>query len=428
MSNCLLETVILAILFPVCLDVCAAGAARNVILCIGDGMGPEQVKAARLFKGEPLFFETLQHQGSMTVAPATGLITDSAASATAMATGVKVNNGVLSVAQPGDGDALPTCLEHFQGYGKSVGLVTTASITHATPSAFAVHATNRYDYAAIANDYLYGSRPNVLFGGGDNGMSPTGAVAAGYTVVTNRSELLAVESAEFVSGQFGAYSMPYEYDGLGSLPSLTDMTLAALRLLGNDPDGFFLMVEGGRIDHACHAHDIARCVAETLAFDAAVSAVHQWAAERNDTLLIVTADHETGGLSVIADRGEGVVADVTWSTGWHTATPVSVYTWGINAGLVTNVVTNADIYSLIMSPAKISEQLVFMSHQTPQELHIEWTASPGTLYVMESSPGLSGADWTSMGMITATSNRLHFVDHVEPRVGHRFYRLVTLYP
>ena len=140
----------------------------NVILFIGDGMGPEQVKAASHYAGGPLSFERLPYHGRAMTWPASNPldVTDSAAAATAMATGMKVSNGVLSVAIPGDGRPLPTILEQFKQMGRSTGLVTTTYITHATPAAFAAHVASRDKHDLIAQDYLQRTRPDVMLGGG----------------------------------------------------------------------------------------------------------------------------------------------------------------------------------------------------------------------------------------------------------------------
>jgi len=282
-------------------------------------------------------------------------VTDSAAAATAMATGVKVDNGVLSVAVPGDGSELRTLLEHFQGCGKAVGLITTSYITQATPAAFGAHESSRNDLSQVAGDYLNQTRPNVLFGGGANGMSVAAAVTAGYTVVSNRATLIALDTGTHVSGQFGDSNLPYECDGPGPLPHLSEMTQVALRLLEKDPDGFFLMVEGGMIDRACHDNQLSRSIAETLAFDAAVRVAADWAVGRGDTMILVTADHEAGGLTVVNDNGKNSNPTVTWSTTKHTDTPVPVYGWGCNAELVTNVTDNTEIHRVVVGSPPLTE-------------------------------------------------------------------------
>jgi len=348
---------LIAILAVCCFVAVEAAAAppANVIFFIGDGMGFEQVAAAGMYNaGAPgtLSFETFPYRAEMTTHSANLPVTDSAASATALATGQKVNNGVISMEFPGDGSELQTLLEIFRDQGKRTGLVTTTYITHATPAGFGAHEPSRNNTTAIAGDYLYQTSPNVLFGGGGNGMSGPAAVAAGYTVVTDRSAMqsLATESVAMVSGQFGVGNMPYEYDGLGALPHLSEMTETALAVLDNDPDGFFLMVEGGRIDSAGHANDIQRNVLETVEFANAVATAIDWASGRLDTLIIVTADHETGGLTVLQNNGTGELPTVSWLSTGHTNSTVPVYTWGCNAALVAGLMDNTDLFDVVLAP------------------------------------------------------------------------------
>ena len=253
--------------------------------------------------------------------------------------------------QPGDGEPLETVLEYFQKKGKKVGLVTTTHLTHATPASFGAHEASRANYAQIAADYLTSSRPNVLLGGGGAGLTVTGAVVVGYTVVSNRAEMLqaTADGPGMLCGQFGIGHMPYEHDGVGALPHLHEMTSCALKLLEDAPEGFFLMVEGGRIDHAAHVNDIAKCVRETVAFDKAVGVAASWAKGRSDTLMIVTADHETGGLTMLAGNGAGIEPAVSWSTVGHTGTNVGVYAWGPGSESVSGTIDNTDIYRIIMT-------------------------------------------------------------------------------
>ncbi len=328
-------------------SVLTAAHAGNVILLIGDGMGFEQVKAARVYAASPLSFEALPFQGEVTTASSNATITDSAAAATAMATGVKVNNGVVSLALPGDGSELETLVEYYKARGRTVGLVTTTYITHATPACFGAHETSRNNYSAIADDYLTQTIPNVLFGGGANGMSVSAAENAGYVVATTTASFDGLDTtADLLSAQFGTTDLPYEYDYLGEeypYPHLANMVTVALDALDNDPDGFFLMVEGGNIDHACHANNLRRAVHETLAFSDAVQTALDWAAGRDDTLIMVTADHETGGLTVSDQVDSDGYPIVSWTTGGHTGVNVPVYAWGQDAALVAGVLDNTEI-------------------------------------------------------------------------------------
>ena len=325
---------------------------KNVIFCIGDGMGFEKVKAAGMYAhgaAGTLSFEALPYRAEMTTHSADSSMTDSAAAATAMATGIKVNNGVLSTALPGDGRELYTLLECFKDHGKSTGLVSTTFITHATPAAFGAHNPKRGNLAEIAGDYLNNTQPNVLLGGGENGMSVAAAEAANYDVITDRKGLLALDTENLtrVSGQFGDTNLPYEYDGLGDLPHLSQMAATALGILARNPAGFFLMIEGGRIDHAGHSNDIERNVCETIEFAKTLRVVMDWSRGRDDTLIIVTADHETGGLQVLENNGAGKFPTVSWSTTGHTDTKVPIYGWGQNAVRIGGVMDNTDLFGVV---------------------------------------------------------------------------------
>jgi len=331
---------------------------KNVIFFIGDGMGPEQVEAAAIYAyGAPgtLSFESFPYQGGLTTYSANSSITDSAAAATAMATGIKVDNGVISMAYPGNGSDLETLLEYYKSLGKSTGLVSTSYLTDATPAAFGAHEPTRSNTSQIAVDYLNQTQPNVLFGGGGSGMTPAAAQAAGYTVVTDRAGMLALdtEAVTKLSGQFGSGQMRYEFDGLESQPHLSEMTATALSILDNDADGLFLMVEGGNIDHACHNNDLARTIPEVSEFADAVQVAVNWAAGRNDTLILVAADHETGGLTVTANNGASVLPGVTWGGTGHTAANIPVYAWGVNAELISGVMDNTDMLAVAVSDEPI---------------------------------------------------------------------------
>jgi len=326
-------------------------APRCVVFLIGDGMGFEQVKAAGLFlNGQEgtLSFESWPHKAAVSTYSASSSVTDSAAAATAMATGHKVNNGVISQATPGDGRPLETILERFASMGRSTGLVTTTEITHATPASFAAHTVSRGKNPEIAECYLNQTRPNVLFGGGGT-LKGDAASAAGYTVVTDRAglERLDTESVTHVAGLFGEGHMPYEYDHVAKkhleydrLPHLSEMSRVALRILSRNPKGFFLMIEGGKIDHAGHGNDLERNLYETIEFARAAEVVMEHVGELRDTLVVVTSDHETGGLKVVCGNGKGALPTVTWSTKGHTPVHVPAYAWGVNAHRVTGIMDN----------------------------------------------------------------------------------------
>lgn len=315
-------------------------------------MGFEAVKAASIYaSGETgmLSFENFPHQAEIATQAANTPMTDSAAAATAMATGHKVNNGVISMKIPGDETPLKTLLEISQDLNKRTGLVSTTYITHATPAAFGAHNSQRNNLGEIAHDYLHSTRPNVLLGGGGNGITEERAETAGYHVITNRKELFNLNSEEevFVSGHFGQTNLPYMYDGTDELPHLSEMASVALDILMQCDDGFFLLVEGGRIDHAGHSNDIDRQVLETIEFSKAVQTVYERVSDDDDTIILVTADHETGGLRVHENKGQGAIPEISWSTGGHTISNVPLYGWGKNVERVEGVMNNTDLIKVV---------------------------------------------------------------------------------
>ncbi len=331
---------------------------KNVIFMIGDGMGFSHVKATSLYQhGEEgkLFFESFPHRGTVTTHPAGSDITDSAAASTAMATGKKAKNGTISMEIPGSGRELKTLLEVYKESGAYTGIITTTYINHATPAGFAAHSVSRKNYKEIARDYLEQTRPNVMLGG--NKKSFWGSTfdfgrarVLGYHIVDNRESMISLRTEEtaYLAGVFGKGHFPYEKDGLGDLPHLSQMTRAGLMVLDNNPGGFFVMIEGGRIDHAAHKNDIERMILETLEFEKSVKIAYEWVQKYPDTLLLVTADHETGGLEVLSSSGKGKFPAVRWSSYRHTAARVPVYAIGKDAERFSGEMDNTDFFRKIL--------------------------------------------------------------------------------
>jgi alkaline phosphatase len=345
-----------------------------------------------------------------------------------LASGYKVNTGVVSLAIPGDAQELETVLEYLQGWGKASGLITTSYLTDATPAAFGAHAACRFDSEMIAWQYLNRTRPEVLMGGEAAGLSLAVAESAGYHVVTDRLSLVAAQTGTVarLCGLFGAGYLPYEYDGLGEMPSLAEMTACALSVLSRDPDGFFLMVEGGLIDIACHGNDLPRCVAETLAFDRAVEVCATWAHGREDTLILVVADHETGGLSVVRDAGPGLLPEVNWSTSGHTGEPVALFGWGVNAEWVTGASDNTHVAGLMRRRVPLPGEALSITRTSDDQLQAVWAALSGTVYRIEQSAALRPAAWQTREIVTAVTSRvtLNHVFGTEPSRG--FFRMVPM--
>ena len=331
----------------------AASAPRpkNIILFIGDGLGFESVRAASVYKTgqeDSLSFHSFPAKAAIPHNNARNNTTDSAAAATAIATGVKVDNTVISLSLPGDGQKLETLLERYQAAGKRTGLVTTSYIEDATPAAFAAHQPSRGLYREIALDILQ-TRPQILMGA-YRAITPEAAREFGYLTVENEKQLsgLEVDQDTPIAGLFGVGKLPYEFDGEDTgAPDLSEMTVKALDILDAHPDGFFLMVENENIDESGHHNHIQRHVAATIELDEAVEAAVRWAADRTDTLILVTSDHETGGLAIVKHQGKGQFPEVTWSTGGHTQTPVPLYAFGPRSEFFEGTLSNIDIFKVL---------------------------------------------------------------------------------
>jgi len=324
----------------------------SIILMIGDGMGYEQVELARLvevgFSGS-LTMQQLMWNASMATFNILGAITDSAAAGTAMATGYKTTNGRLGLLP--SNAIIENIVEFSQTLNKSTGLVSTCRMVDATPAAFSTHVASRSDYSIITSQLVSDADVDVLLAGGDNYFSPaqeTTMASHGYTVVKNRDDMLNVTTGK-IFGLFAPEHIDYEIDrDYNATPSIAEMTNKSLELLSQDSDGFFLMVEGGKIDLACHADNKVNAALEAIEFDKAVKIALDYVETNTNTILIVTADHETEGLVVVSsdlndtlpsialsqaeneairiDRANNVT--VEWTASYHTLTPVPVFCYG----------------------------------------------------------------------------------------------------
>ena len=296
---------------------------ENIIFLIGDGMGPAYMTAYRYYTDDPssqLMEETVFDPyltGMQKVYSADPYydggeddvkenIPDSAATATAIASGVKTYNGAIGVDL--DQQEVKTVLEAAKEAGMATGLVATSQINHATPAAFGSHDESRQNYNEIANDYVdnqIDGEPvvDVLLGGGtdyfvreDRDLTEE-FQQEGYSYVTTTDELLADEN-EQVLGLFAPVGLDKAIDRPQEQPSLEQMTESALDRLEEDEDGFFLMVEGSQIDWAGHDNDIVAAMSEMGDFARAFETAIEFAKENENTLVITTADHSTGGLSI----------------------------------------------------------------------------------------------------------------------------------
>ncbi len=307
---------------------------RNVILMIADGTGIAYWTAARM--AAPRFsLDRFAVVGLVDTQASNSRVTDSAAGATAFASGVRTYNGAIGVTA--DTVPVPTILEMAQEQGKATGLVATSRINHATPAAFAAHVPHRGLYSQIVDQMLERS-PTVMIGGGrgffDGSLRPDSQnvllpVLRRYTYVESVAQLRALDpdTVETLLGLLAVNDLPaYRERGV----ELEELTATAIRVLDRDDDGFFLMVEGSQIDWRGHDNaDLSYVVEEVLDFDRAVGAALDYQAEHPATLVVVTADHETGGLALHANRAGKFVANYT-TTG-HTAEMVPLFAIGPGA-------------------------------------------------------------------------------------------------
>ena len=340
----------------------AAGPAKNIIFFLGDGMGPTTITAARIYKYKEeglLHFEKFERSARLKTYSNDAQTTDSAPSMGSYMTGIKINNDVISMADAkpvypekdangnrtidlcgaGNGRAAPTILELAKANGKKVGAITTTEMTHATPASTFSHICNRNAGYAIAAQVVpggagyntaLGDGVDVLMGGGghhftpyDKARNPKGRsdgrdmmaefAARGYSVALDRAGMLAAPAGRKFVGIYSADDhLDYELARRPGQPSLAEMTRKAIDLLKDDPDGFFLMVEGGKIDHALHATNAKKALADTVAMDDAVKVAVDRMREIDpglaNTLVVVTADHDhTMTFNGYAKRGNSVL-------------------------------------------------------------------------------------------------------------------------
>lgn len=292
--------------------------AKNIILLIGDGMGPSHFGAAWLYStrvlGKELRMVELMRRGRtayMVNDTADAIVPESAAAASQMATGEKMTARAVSVAADRK-TPVKTILEIAKEKGLAAGLVTTSRITDATPAAFAAHVAYRSDEEAVAVqelqagvDVLLGGRKQFFLPASAGGKRQDGrdlveeARQAGYAVVGDAAGLKAASGSKIL-GLFNMGNLAYEIDRTKTAePSLAEMAAKTLEILSRNPKGFFAMIEGGRIDHAAHRNDAAGTIHEVLAFDAAVGVALDFQRQDPNTLLIVTADHDTGAMALV---------------------------------------------------------------------------------------------------------------------------------
>ena len=318
---------------------------KNIIFLIGDGMGVSQVFSGITANQGHLFIENCRHIGFSKTQSADNYITDSAAGGTALSCGVKTYNGAIGV-DP-DTVEVKSILEEAEDKGLATGLVSTSAITHATPASFIAHQPSRNMYEDIAADFM-DTDIDVFIGGGNDHFTKrkdgrnlaTELKEKGYTVETDIDKIAKVKSGKLAGLTAGIHN--------GRVAERGDMlpvaTTTALNILDNNDKGFFLMVEGSQIDWGGHASSTVYIVEDMLDFDQTIGKALEFAAKDGETLVLVTADHETGGMALTGgDMSTGMVKADYPTTG-HSAVMVPVFAYGPGAEQFIGIMENTDIH------------------------------------------------------------------------------------
>lgn len=326
---------------------------KNIILMIGDGMGITQITAGMYMNDNKLNLEKFPVIGLHKAHASSGLITDSAAAATSFASGIKTYNGAIGVNT--DTVAVKTILEEAEENNLATGMVATSTIVHATPAAFIAHEKRRNLYEDIAADFL-DTEIDFFVGGGKKyfdrrenddrnlieELEEKNYVISDY-FSEELGEVMVPRSQNF--GYFTADADPLPVSkGRGYLYAASKMGIK--HLMRRSDKGFFLMIEGSQIDWGGHANNSDYIITEMLDFDKTIGAVHKFAEENGETLVIVTADHETGGYSIVQGSRMDSLA-TKFTTGYHTADMIPVFAYGPKAGIFSGIYENTAIYDKI---------------------------------------------------------------------------------
>ena len=311
----------------------ASEPVKQVIFIIGDGMGLNQM--CKL--DSPNHFERANYIGLSKTYSASHKVTDSAAGGTALACGVKTNNGMLGM--NADSVAVNSILTILGEQGLSTGIVASCRINHATPASYYAHQINRGMDAEILED-LYANGPEVFVAGGNKLLSIEKLEKAGYKYVNNIGDLQAQENGK-VACVLATEDMP---NALERGNEITLGTAEAIRLLEKNEKGFFLMIEGSQIDWAGHGNNADYMLAEMQDINKVIGLCFDYADANPGTLVIITADHETGGTTIVGEN-----KDYKYTTGDHTGAMVPVYSYGSGAENFSGIFENTTFKDKILN-------------------------------------------------------------------------------
>lgn len=334
---------------------------KNVILLIGDGTGLSQISSAFYFKETAPNYGRFKHIGLINTSSSRQDITDSAAGATAFASGVKSYNGAIGVAD--DSTEVATLVEIVSPLHIKSGVISTSSITHATPACFYAHALSRGFYEEIAAD-MVGSDIDFVAGGGIDNFNKRKDGKNLLVDLANKKfkidttvlgDFGDIKSHSKVAYLLAANHMPAKAKGRGDF--LPKATALGIQFLNKDNSNFFLMVEGSQVDWAGHANDSDYLISELIDFDNTIGKALDFAERDGNTLVIVTADHETGGFTLASTTKKNADGKEyndyneitgTFSTGGHSATLIPVFAYGPGAEEFSGVYENNEIFHKIL--------------------------------------------------------------------------------
>ncbi|MBR1513227.1 MAG: alkaline phosphatase [Bacteroidales bacterium] len=325
--------------------------AMNVIYFIGDGTALPQVYAGMLASRQELVFPKFPYIGVVDTHSASNDITDSAAGGTALCSDHKTNNAMVGM----NPDTVPvkTLLEVFHEQGKETGLVVTSYITHATPACFYAKVPHRRQYEDIALQMAEADNINLAIGGGRKHFNQRKDSLNLIERMENELGWKVYDTLDNIDVTCKKYAVLANDDHMPKAAERGDFlpraVKTALKTLDSAENGFFLMVEGSQIDFGCHANDSAWMVDEVLDFSYAIQIALDYAKEHGNTLVVVTADHETGGLTMPDLQGKYTNVSFQYSTGSHTCLPVMVYAYGPGAEQFTGWMQNTEIKGKILN-------------------------------------------------------------------------------
>ena len=331
---------------------------KNIIFMIGDGMGKNIVETTRGYYEGTLYNGTMAidlvpQVGWQSSYSADAQVTDSAAGGTALSCGYKTSNGTIAM-DKFDQKPYQTVLELAAEKGMSTGIVATKAVTDATPASFTAHVVDRGlqdDIAAQQMQMMQDGDLDLILGGGLN-YYKLGANAAVLSKTVDAGASFAVSWEETLEAELphiGLYSADYINTYDVTMPTVAEMTEFALEKLSKDKNGFFLMVEGSQIDTKAHANSYFDEVKEMYDFDCAIGVALEFVAMHPDTVLIITADHETGGLHLPMEASENIYSNYFYTTGSHTSIQVPVYAIGYGVEALSGIHENVDVASFIAS-------------------------------------------------------------------------------